>query len=44
VKGLGGGLSQQAVTAAKKIKFKPATENGTPVASIKKIEYSFSIY
>jgi len=44
LKGLADGLSQQAIAAARKIKFKPAMENGVPVPSLRVIEYTFSIY
>lgn len=42
--GLPNGLSQEAVNAAKKIKFLPAMQDGKPVTVIKRIEYSFAIY
>jgi len=38
------GLVEQAIEAAKKIKFQPAKKNGEPVTVVKIIEYSFSIY
>jgi TonB family protein len=44
LKPLGYGLDQQAVKAARAIKFEPATENGKPVASVITREYTFSIY
>jgi TonB family protein len=44
VKGLGGGLSKEAVEAAKTIKFLPATIGGRLVDVTRKIEYSFTIY
>ena len=44
VKPLGFGLNEQAVRAARKIKFEPATKEGKPVSVVKQIEYSFSIY
>lgn len=44
VKPLSHGLNEQAVRAARQIKFEPATQNGKPVSVVKQIEYSFSIY
>ena len=44
VKPLGFGLDQQAVRAARAIKFEPAVKDGRKVASVKMIEYSFMIY
>lgn len=41
---LGHGLDEQAIKAAKDIKFQPATKNGAPVTDVKVIEYSFAIY
>lgn len=38
------GLTEAAITAARKIKFRPAMTDGQPVTSVKTIEYSFSIY
>jgi hypothetical protein len=38
------GLVDQAIAAAKLIKFKPAMENGTSVTVVKIIVYSFDIY
>jgi TonB family protein len=37
-------LDRQAVIAARKIKFTPATKNGIPVTVVKQVEYTFSIY
>lgn len=37
-------LDQQAVRAARGIKFVPATQNGVPVASVRQVEYSFMIF
>ena len=42
--GLGSGLNENAVNAARRIVFEPAQENGKPVSQIKIVEYSFSIY
>lgn len=38
------GLTEQAIEAAKNIKFNPATVDGKPVTVTKQIEYSFSIF
>ena len=38
------GFDQNAVKAAKKIKFKPATKDGEPITVKKTIEYAFSLY
>ncbi len=38
------GLTEQAMIAAKKIKFKPATKDGEPVTVTKTIEYAFVIF
>jgi len=44
VKGLGEGLTQMAVNAARGIKFTPATKDGRPVSQFVTIEYNFNIY
>lgn len=44
VRGLPDGLSENAVEAAKKIRFEPQTRNGKPVTVAKNIEYNFTIY
>ena len=38
------GLTEQAIAAARKIKFEPAKRDGKPVTVVKTIEYSFTIY
>ena len=38
------GLTEQAIVAARKIKFKPATKNGKPVSVIKVVEFNFNMY
>ena len=43
VSGLSGGLTEQAIRAAKGIKFKPAIRDGVPVSVTKIVEYSFSM-
>ena len=42
IKGIGYGLDQQAMTAARRIKFEPMQKDGKPVSIIKLVEYSFS--
>ncbi|MEQ1606887.1 MAG: energy transducer TonB [Pyrinomonadaceae bacterium] len=44
IKGLPNGLSEQAISAAKRIAFEPAKTNGQGQTVTKQIEYSFSIY
>ncbi len=43
-KSLKDGLTDQAIEAAKGIRFEPATVNGNPVTTMKQVEYTFSIY
>jgi TonB family protein len=44
VKDLPDGLTERAIKAAKKIKFKPAKKNGTPYTVAKRIQYNFTIH
>ncbi len=44
IKPLGYGLDEQAVSAARQIKFQPAQREGKPIAVVKIVEYSFTIY
>jgi TonB family protein len=44
VKGLGGGLTEKAIEAARAIKFTPAVKDGRPVSQFVTIEYNFNIY
>ena len=44
VKGLGSGLTEQAIAAARRIAFEPAKTNGVSQSVTKQIEYTFSIY
>ena len=44
VRGLADGLTQQAIDAAKLIKFEPATRNGKPVTTTRQVQYSFTLY
>ncbi len=43
-KRLGFGLDEQALRAARNIKFLPASQDGKPVSVVRTIEYSFAIY
>jgi TonB family protein len=43
VRGLGHGLDEQAKLAAERIRFKPATKNGTPVDQVSVIHISFQL-
>jgi TonB family protein len=43
-KGVGHGLDEKAVEAVKKYRFKPATENGKPVAVFLNVEVNFEIF
>jgi TonB family protein len=43
ISGLPDGLTEQAIAAARGIKFKPATRNGTPYSVTKPVEYTFTI-
>lgn len=43
IKGLGYGLDEEVIKAARGIRFSPLTKNGTPVSVVKTLEYSFSI-
>ncbi len=44
LKGLGGGLNENALQAAYSIKFEPAKKDGKPFSQVKTITYSFTIY
>ncbi len=44
IKGLPNGLTEQAIAAAKNIRFEPAKRGGTPYAVNKNVEYSFTIF
>jgi TonB family protein len=44
VSGLPGGLTEQAIAAARAIKFEPAKSNGVAISVSKTIEYTFSIF
>jgi TonB family protein len=44
VRGLPNGLSEQAIAAARKIKFEPAMKDGRPVSVSMLLEYNFNLY
>jgi TonB family protein len=44
IQGLPFGLSEQAITAAKKVKFEPAGKNGRPVSVRGSMEFTFNLY
>lgn len=44
LKGLGYGLNEEAVRAARLMKFEPETENGKPISVVKRVVFSFDIY
>lgn len=44
IKGLGDGLTDMAIAAARKITFEPQLRNGKPITVKKNVEFSFSIY
>lgn len=44
LKGLGYGLDEQAIRAAKQIKFEPKMKDGKPVSTVITLEYGFQIY
>jgi TonB family protein len=44
IKPLGYGLDEEAVRAARQIKFIPPIMDGKPISAVKTVEYSFSIY
>ncbi|MBK8150331.1 MAG: energy transducer TonB [Acidobacteria bacterium] len=44
VKGLPNGLTEQAIAAAKGIRFEPAKKGGSPYSVNKNVEYSFTIF
>jgi hypothetical protein len=44
VSGLPYGLTEQAIAAARQMKFEPALKNGVPVTSIKTVEFTFTLY
>lgn len=41
---LGGGLTENAIAAARQIRFVPATKNGHPVSIYMQLEYNFNLY
>lgn len=44
VRGLGYGLTEQAIAAARRMTFEPAKKGGVPVTSSKTVQYSFTLY
>jgi len=44
IQGLPDGLTDQAIVAARLLKFQPATKDGVPVSKTITIDYSFTIY
>ncbi len=44
VKGLPDGLTEKAIAAARRIKFRPAEKDGRPVSQWVTLEYNFNIY
>jgi TonB family protein len=44
VSGLGYGLTEQAISAARNMRFEPAMKNGVAVTSTKVVEFNFNIY
>ena len=44
VNGLGFGLTEQAVNAAKNIRFQPAMKNGKPFTKVRNVTYTFTLY
>ncbi|MCA1625078.1 MAG: TonB family protein [Acidobacteria bacterium] len=44
LQGLGYGLDQEAVKAARAIKFEPVVKDGKPISVVKIVQYSFAIY
>jgi len=43
VRGLPAGLTEQSISAARRIKFVPATKNGRPVSTYIQLEYNFHL-
>lgn len=44
VKGLGGGLTEMAIAAARRIQFTPAKVDGVPISKTLTVEYNFTMY
>ena len=44
VSGLPFGLTEKAISAARRIQFTPATKEGRPVSQYIRVEYNFNIY
>jgi len=43
LKGLGHGLTEKAIEAARRIKFKPTIVNGVPVDAVRQVEFTFEV-
>ncbi len=44
IRGLPDGLTEKAIEAAQKIRFKPATKNGVPISVRANLEFNFALY
>jgi AMMECR1 domain-containing protein len=44
VSGLSNGLTEQAISAARNIRFEPAKKNGVAQTVVKQVQYSFTLY
>ncbi|MEJ7849191.1 MAG: energy transducer TonB [Pyrinomonadaceae bacterium] len=44
IKGIGYGLDEQAINAARKITFEPKMKDGKQVSTVVTVEYGFTIY
>ena len=44
IQGLSHGLTEQAIAAARKIRFTPAMRDGKPVSLIGSLEFTFNLY
>jgi TonB family protein len=44
LRGLPGGLTEQAIAAARKIRFTPAMRNGRPISVVGTLDFSFNLY
>ncbi len=44
VSGLPGGLTEQAIAAARQLRFEPRKVDGVPVAVVRQVEYNFTLY
>jgi len=44
ISGLPHGLTEQAIAAARQMRFEPALKNGVPITVVKPVEFSFNLY